>query len=324
MATYYVATTGNDYSDGTSWDQAFRTLEKASRIARTSGDIIIIRAGTYLPPNPYLIGTNTSTGYVPATGTTWQFEHWDTEIASVIIKGNSTHHGMWSDYGGLPSNPTTVTYKGIWFAERYWCNGVPTAVNCIYQSTTDPTLEGSWTAGSVNAFRANSNAVAENCLFVSPDNGSAAYARGEFSAKNCTFVLAGDGDYETGGIYCLSAKDFVMYDCIFFAEYSDTVVAALGAEYIHGYDSPPGPYINSYTGDYNCFYGLTEGATTPYRWTFGDVYADTRTFAAFQAEVTGEVGAGGEFLIARLGIPKTQGVGDLVLIADDRHIIWNG
>lgn len=48
MTTYYVTTSGSDSNAGTSEGTAFATLGKAGSVALTSGDIIYVKAGTYV------------------------------------------------------------------------------------------------------------------------------------------------------------------------------------------------------------------------------------------------------------------------------------
>src|SRR4051812_37142764 len=49
QSTYYVTTSGNDANAGTSWANAFRTVQTALATAGVSGDQIWVAEGTYYP-----------------------------------------------------------------------------------------------------------------------------------------------------------------------------------------------------------------------------------------------------------------------------------
>lgn len=97
---YYVKSEGSDSSDGTNWNEAFKTVEKAVE-SLSEGDQIWIAGGTYSITKALIIPHKASL-YGGFTGTENQLNQRNTESSKTIINGQNitrciTNYGTISD-----------------------------------------------------------------------------------------------------------------------------------------------------------------------------------------------------------------------------------
>lgn len=205
MATYYIATTGNDTTGDGSSGNPWLTLSKAYT-ASAASDTIVLKNGTYT--------WNSYISFNPTTNRTIQGE----TAGSVIIDGSSTTvSAVALGRAGVTLSISNIVWQngGIAAATVFDSNGTLTITNCVFKNL--------YAGGSSNSLFGATSAVVTlsfvNCLFnniystasssalVGMEGHNASYPK-SVTLTNCTIYLI------TGGASLL--------DYIFFSQYAVT------------------------------------------------------------------------------------------------------
>ncbi|MBK9016133.1 MAG: hypothetical protein IPM82_19860 [Saprospiraceae bacterium] len=215
---YYVTPGGSDVNTGTSWGQAFQTLQKAIE-ATVANDEIWVAAGTYMPtkdltgnPNPanprlktFYINKNIKIyGGFNGTETMLSERSWITNVT--ILSGNigianntdNAYHVMWINYrtSEMVLDGFTVTLGNANGANEHgngggiFNHGVgqanssnPTIANCVFIDNAAHPTSGNGGALYNNGVDGNANPSFTNCSFTNntAHNGGAIGNNGLFN-----------------------------------------------------------------------------------------------------------------------------------------------
>jgi hypothetical protein len=210
--TYYVDPAGDDGDDGTSWAEAFATIQKGIDTA-ANGNVVEVNEGTYYETLDFK-------GYSVTVQST-DYDDWDV-VDKTIIDADGAGTAVTFDTSEDASSVLkgfTITGGDATSGGGVYCDGTsPTITNCIIRGNT-----ATWGGGIDNEFGADPTVT--DCVFY--DN-SAAYGGGlenyyscAPTVTNCLFfdnaaVDAGDG----GGLDNFHSAPTIV-NCTFYGNSAD-------------------------------------------------------------------------------------------------------
>jgi hypothetical protein len=208
-ATYYVKTDGSDNNNGSSWEDAFATIQKGIDTA-TTGDVVEVEEGTYTEDIDFsgkaITVQSTAPGDPEAVGAT-------------IINANDANEAVYfhnSETGSSILQGFTITG-----ADRHGihCNGAsPTIENCVITDNGDL-----YDYDGGGMYNYDASPTVTSCVFYdnAADNGGgmALYNESEPTVTNCLFYY-NEADY--GGAIYTDDSDAIFINCTIYdneAEY---------------------------------------------------------------------------------------------------------
>jgi hypothetical protein len=233
--TYYVDPAGDDSDDGTSWAEAFATIQKGIDTA-SSSDTIDVNEGTYYESIDYDGNAITvrstdpddsavvAATVIDANGADYGVYFHNSEASSSVLKGftitGAHRHGVYCDEASPNIENCVIENNGSsghdgGGMKNYDCS--PTVTDCMFAGNTAED------GGGMHNNRSGSSPKVINCVFAnnSADDGGGMYSEGYSSASvtNCVFygnAAAGDG----GGMYSVDSTESVT-NCVFYDNDAD-------------------------------------------------------------------------------------------------------
>jgi uncharacterized repeat protein (TIGR02543 family) len=270
-ATWYVDV-DSPGGDGTSWDNAYPTIQGAAGAAAGTGDEIWVKEGTYTLTTQITVNKTVSIyGGFPAAmaGPGWGDRDWETNVTTVdgdseayhcfFVTADATIDGF-TITGGLANGVINTDQRG---AGIFTINCSPTIANCTIASNqadsqgggiwirdspstviiTNCTISGNSAGNGGGILIGNSYTMITRCNFSlnSADDGGAMFISGSSpTITNCTFwdnfVNSGGNG---GGIYN-SFSDSTITNCLFSGNNTDNQGGAI-------YNSSSNPTITNCT-----------------------------------------------------------------------------
>jgi hypothetical protein len=214
--TYYVKTTGSDNNNGTSWPQAFATIQKGIDTAKDS-NVVEVNEGTYYECIDFK-------GYSTDVQST-DYDDWNVVNATVIDANGDDVAVTFDTSEGGSSKLLGFTVTGADDHGIECDDADPTIKYCLITANGDGSDDG---AGMLNDNGADPEVT--YCIFHNNDgdDGGAICNKDNGTdpeIESCLFV-SNTGD-DGGAVVCMYGADPEIRDCTFYDNYSDNDGGAL-------------------------------------------------------------------------------------------------
>ncbi|GEM_PF-4185730 len=198
QTTYFVATTGDDANDGTSWANAKKSIAAmVAAIADPANSQIFVKKGTYTITSTITLGATKNGlklygGFVGTETCLCDRTFGATSADSTVLDGNNAARVI-SNSGASGSKVTGIVWDGFTITRGKGASGAGmsnsyadvTIKNCIFKANVSTTTSGAM-------YNQQNDIVVDNCKFYAnraATNGGAILfsTKGSATVTNCTF-----------------------------------------------------------------------------------------------------------------------------------------